>query len=88
MISRRRTFLALACSALACTFPASVLAQVSSPGGAPTPALVVQQFGRGRTAALLVGDLWPITLDEAHIVCSGFQAQLAKPGNVENLSFW
>jgi hypothetical protein len=37
---------------------ASVLAQVSAPGGAPAPALVVQQFGRGRTAALLVGDLW------------------------------
>ncbi len=37
---------------------ASVLAQVNSPGGTPLPALVVQQFGRGRTAALMVGDLW------------------------------
>jgi uncharacterized membrane protein len=37
---------------------ASILARVSSPDGASRPALVVQQFGRGRTAALLVGDLW------------------------------
>jgi len=37
---------------------ASVLAQVTSPDGAPQPALVVQQFGRGRAAALLIGDLW------------------------------
>lgn len=37
---------------------AAVLAQVAAADGAPLPALVVQQFGRGRTAALLVGDLW------------------------------
>jgi hypothetical protein len=37
---------------------ASVLAQVRSAAGALAPALVVQQFGRGRTAAMLVGDLW------------------------------
>jgi uncharacterized membrane protein len=37
---------------------AQVLAQVTSEDGAETPALVVQQFGRGRTAALLIGDLW------------------------------
>ena len=36
----------------------------------------------------LVRDLRPVTLDEAHIVGSGIQAQLAKPGGVENLSFW
>ncbi|HEY3966667.1 MAG TPA: glutamine amidotransferase [Planctomycetaceae bacterium] len=37
---------------------AQVLAQVTSSDGAESPALVVQQFGRGRTAAMLVGDLW------------------------------
>ena len=37
---------------------ASVLAQVEADGGVVRPALVVQPFGRGRTAALLVGDLW------------------------------
>lgn len=37
---------------------ASVLAQVESADGAAHPALVAQQFGRGRAAALLIGDLW------------------------------
>src|SRR5262245_33963908 len=37
---------------------ASILARVGTPDGDSRPALVVQQFGRGRTAALLVGDLW------------------------------
>jgi uncharacterized membrane protein len=37
---------------------AQVLAQVSSADGSELPALVVQQFGRGRTAAMLIGDLW------------------------------
>lgn len=37
---------------------ASVLAEVQTAEGAAHPALVVQPFGRGRAAALLVGDLW------------------------------
>jgi hypothetical protein len=37
---------------------ASVLAQVQSESGELRPALVVQQFGRGRAAALAIGDLW------------------------------
>ncbi len=37
---------------------ASVLAEVTSSDGTERPALVVQPFGRGRTAALLIGDLW------------------------------
>lgn len=37
---------------------AAVLAQAAAPGGQPHPALVAQQFGRGRAAALLLGDLW------------------------------
>jgi hypothetical protein len=37
---------------------ASVLAEVETGQGVVRPALAVQPFGRGRTAALLVGDLW------------------------------
>lgn len=37
---------------------ASVLAEVKTSDGSSRPALVVQQFGRGRTGALLVGDVW------------------------------
>lgn len=37
---------------------AAVLASVQSPEADSLPALVVQQFGRGRAAALTVGDLW------------------------------
>lgn len=37
---------------------ASVLARVRNDDGSVSPALVVQRFNRGRTAALLVGDLW------------------------------
>ncbi len=37
---------------------AEVLAEMAATDGATRPALVVQPFGRGRTAALLVGDLW------------------------------
>lgn len=37
---------------------ATVLANVESYGGLTQPALVVQPFGRGRSSALLVGDLW------------------------------
>jgi len=37
---------------------ATVLAQVEEAGGSVHPALVVQQFGLGRAAAMLIGDLW------------------------------
>jgi uncharacterized membrane protein len=37
---------------------ASVIATVTDPQGNTFPALVVQRFGRGRTAALTVGDFW------------------------------
>jgi uncharacterized membrane protein len=45
---------------------ASVLAQVTDREGTVHPALVVQPFGRGRTAALLVGDLWRWNLRRAN----------------------
>lgn len=37
---------------------ATVLAQVRDSAGTTVPALVAQPFGRGRSAALLIGDLW------------------------------
>ena len=37
---------------------ASVIANVRDEKGAELPALAVQRFGRGRTAALMVGDVW------------------------------
>ena len=37
---------------------ATVLANVSTTDGKLYPALAVQQFGKGRSAALLIGDLW------------------------------
>lgn len=37
---------------------ASVIATVRDQHGAELPALAVQRFGRGRTAALMVGDVW------------------------------
>ena len=37
---------------------ASVIATVRDPAGGEMPALAVQRFGRGRTGALMIGDLW------------------------------
>jgi uncharacterized membrane protein len=37
---------------------ASLIATVSDGRGAQFPALAVQRFGRGRTGALMIGDLW------------------------------
>jgi hypothetical protein len=37
---------------------ASILASVETVAGASRPALIVQPFGRGRAAAMLIGDLW------------------------------
>ena len=37
---------------------ASVIATVRDDKGAEIPALVVQRFGRGRTASLMIGDFW------------------------------
>jgi uncharacterized membrane protein len=37
---------------------AAVLAQVTDAAGTAAPALVAQPFGKGRAAAVLVGDLW------------------------------
>lgn len=44
---------------------ASVIATVADDAGKSYPALVVQRFGHGRTAALTVGDLWHWGLHDA-----------------------
>jgi uncharacterized membrane protein len=36
----------------------SVIAKVADPSGKTYPALIVQRFGNGRTAALTIGDFW------------------------------
>jgi hypothetical protein len=47
---------------------ASLIAGVHGVQGTESPALAVQRFGRGRTAALLVGDLWRwgLTDEDSH----------------------
>jgi uncharacterized membrane protein len=42
---------------------ATVLAEVVDESGANYPALVTQRFGRGRSSALLIGDMWRWGLD-------------------------
>lgn len=44
---------------------ASVIATVADESGKSWPALVVQRFGRGRTAALTLGDVWHWGLHDA-----------------------
>lgn len=44
---------------------ASVIASVRDEKGAELPALAVQRFGRGRTAALMIGDVWRWGLRDA-----------------------
>jgi uncharacterized membrane protein len=44
---------------------ASVIATVSEEGGKNWPAMVVQRFGRGRTAAVTIGDIWHWGLHDA-----------------------
>ena len=44
---------------------AAVLAQLSSENGQTQPGLVVQRFGKGRSGALLVGDMWRWSLRRA-----------------------
>jgi len=42
---------------------ATVIAEVVDPSGQKYPALAVQPFGRGRSAALLIGDMWRWQID-------------------------
>lgn len=42
---------------------ATVIAEIVNPSGVKYPALAVQPFGRGRCAAMLIGDLWRSQID-------------------------
>jgi uncharacterized membrane protein len=44
---------------------ASVIASVRDQRGTEVPALVTQRFGRGRTAALMIGDVWKWGMKDA-----------------------
>ena len=44
---------------------ASVIARVRDERGEELPALAVQRFGRGRTAALMIGDIWRWGMQDA-----------------------
>jgi uncharacterized membrane protein len=44
---------------------ASMIATVRDLSGAESPALAVQRFGRGRTAALMIGDVWRWGFEDA-----------------------
>ena len=46
---------------------ATVIAEVAEPAGQKYPALAVQSFGRGRCAAMLIGDLWRWQLDRTDV---------------------
>lgn len=52
---------------------ARVLAEVTSGNDVSHPALVTQQFGRGRTAALLIGDFWKWHLRRDHPESDDFE---------------
>lgn len=43
---------------------AAVIAEVTDPRGQKYPALVEQRYGQGRSAALLIGDLWRMQLEQ------------------------
>jgi hypothetical protein len=59
---------------------ASVIATVRDQKGAEMPALTVQRFGHGRTAALLVGDMWSWGMHDAaaHVDMDKAWRQLAR----------
>ena len=44
----------------------TVIAEVTDPSGQKLPALAVQSFGRGRCAAMVLGDLWRWQLDRTN----------------------
>jgi uncharacterized membrane protein len=66
---------------------ASILARATAADGASQPALVVQQFGRGRTAALLIGDLWRWNLHRTDHKQSDLEKSWRQTGSIPKDSF-
>lgn len=58
---------------------AIVMASVSDETGTEFPALVTQRFGRGRSAALCVGDFWRWRMNEGRRRLSEFSPSLVDP---------
>jgi uncharacterized membrane protein len=52
---------------------ATVLARAMTDQGLPVPAMVEQRFGRGRSAALLIGDLWHWQMRRASAADNDFE---------------
>ena len=60
---------------------AQVMASVSDEAGQEWPALVVQRFGRGRSAAMCIGDLWRWRMDEGRrTVAAGLSSGSGQAG--------
>lgn len=60
---------------------AVVMATVSDAAGQEYPALVTQRFGRGRTAALCVGDSWRWRMNEGRRRLQDFAVDAQSPGD-------
>lgn len=65
---------------------AQVMATVTDDAGETWPALIVQRFGRGRSGALCIGDLWRWRLHEARL--QETSPAVAVPRNVQDGSPW
>jgi len=59
---------------------ATVITTAQDPAGGETPGLVVQRFGRGRTAAMLFGDVWKWGMQDAdaHVEMDKAWRQMAR----------
>lgn len=60
---------------------AIIMATVKDSGGTDFPALVTQRFGRGRTAALCIGDFWRWRMNEGRRRLQDFALGARNPSN-------
>lgn len=60
---------------------AIVMASVKDEDGTEFPALVTQRFGRGRSAALCVGDFWRWRMNEGRLRLNDFSPALVNPND-------
>ena len=58
---------------------AVVMSKVSDSGGNEFPALVTQRFGRGRSAALCIGDFWRWRMNEGRRRLQDYSLQMLDP---------
>lgn len=60
---------------------AMIMATVKDSGGTEYPALVTQRFGRGRSAALCLGDFWRWRMNEGRRRLQDFSLSARNPGD-------